>query len=300
MRCDGAARQGLQRSVGVDNLHAMEDLRSKLSSRYGRPSCSGLSKARAERGRKIFDRTCALCHETTASRGRSTNTSCSPRHRRNRSEHGDQLRAHGMTAEGPKPFGLAAFEIVKKVKAAYYAEHNIPPDVQARWESRATRGEAEFRAPLLSTEITDTRQRGVYRAKTLKGPRRLRVFSTTARPRACSIYPAANERPTTFKLGTKEYDPVKLGYVVDGPRFLTPPRIQPFTGHTADRELEHGPRMVVLPGSRGRGALRHHRVPEDVRRPDLPGAVASSGRPTRRRPCRWTRACRRRARIASV
>ena len=31
-----------------------------------------------------------------------------------------------MTAEGPKPFGIAAFEIVKKVKAAYYAEHNIP------------------------------------------------------------------------------------------------------------------------------------------------------------------------------
>ena len=42
----------------------------------------------------------------------------------------------------------------------------------------------------------------------------------------------ANERPTTFKLGTKEYDPVKLGYVVDGPRFLTPPRMQPFTYDT--------------------------------------------------------------------
>ena len=42
----------------------------------------------------------------------------------------------------------------------------------------------------------------------------------------------AEQRPTTFKLGTKEYDPVKLGYVIDGPRFLTPPRMQPFTYDT--------------------------------------------------------------------
>ena len=139
-----------------------------------------------------------------------------------------------MTAEGPKPFGIAAFEIVKKVKAAYYAEHNIPADVQAQWELLETRGSAISRAPLLEYQrFPDTRDRGVYRAKTLKGIWATAPFLHNGSvPTVFDLLHLAPQRPTTFKLGTKEYDPVKLGYVTDGPRFLTPPRMQPFTYDT--------------------------------------------------------------------
>ena len=227
---------GFRSTVRVDNLHGMEKLQYKLSSPVWPAELFGtIDRARAERGKKVFDRTCALCHETYEKSGSlneyqlfaldvvGTDPSAAINFERT-----------VMTAEGPKPFGLAAFEIVKKVKAAYYAEHNIPPDVQAQWESRATRGEAEFRAPLLEYEkFPDTRHRGVYRAKTLKGIWATAPFLHNGSvPSVFDLLHTAEQRPTTFKVGTKEYDPVKLGYVVDGPRFLTPPRMQPFTYDT--------------------------------------------------------------------
>ena len=228
--------RGFLSTVRIDNLHAMEKLQYKLSSPVWPAELFGpIDSASAERGKKIFDRTCALCHETYGKSGTLNEYQLFP------------LDIVGtdpstainferlvMTAEGPKPFGLAAFEIVKKVKAAYYAEHRIPPDVQARWESKATRGEAEFRAPLLEYQrFPDTRHRGIYRAKTLKGIWATAPFLHNGSvPTIFDLLHPAAQRPTTFKLGTKEYDPVKLGYVVDGPRFLTPPRMQPFTYDT--------------------------------------------------------------------
>jgi mono/diheme cytochrome c family protein len=228
--------KGFSSTVRIDNLHAMETLQYKLSSPVWPAELLGpIDRDRADRGKKVFDRTCALCHETYGKSGSLNEYQLFP------------LDVVGtdpstainfertvMTAEGPQPFGLAAFEIVKKVKAAYYAEHNIPLDVQAQWESRSTRGEAEFRAPLLEYQkFPDTRQRGIYRAKTLKGIWATAPFLHNGSvPTVFDLLRPANERPTTFKLGTKEYDPVKLGFVVDGPRFLTPPRMQPFTYDT--------------------------------------------------------------------
>ena len=228
--------KGFRSTVRVDNLHAMEKFQYKLSSPVWPAEVFGaIDRARADRGKKIFDRTCALCHETYGKSGSlneyqlfalevvGTDPSAAINFERT-----------VMTAEGPKPFGIAAFEIVKKVKAAYYAEHNIPADVQAQWESLETRGRAVSRAPLLEYQrFPDTRDRGVYRAKTLKGIWATAPFLHNGSvPTVFDLLHLAPQRPTTFKLGTKEYDPVKLGYVTDGARFLTPPRMQPFTYDT--------------------------------------------------------------------
>ena len=137
--------KGFRSTVRVDNLHAMEKFQYKLSSPVWPAELFGpIDRARAERGKKIFDRTCALCHETYGKSGSlneyqlfalevvGTDPSAAINFERT-----------VMTAEGPKPFGIAAFEIVKKVKAAYYAEHNIPADVQAQWESLETRGQRD-------------------------------------------------------------------------------------------------------------------------------------------------------------
>ena len=88
-----------------------------------------------------------------------------------------------------------------------------------------------FRAPLLEyQEFADTRQRGVYRAKTLKGIWATAPFLHNGSvPTLYDLLHPAEQRPTTFKLGTREYDPVKLGYAADGP---IPPRMQPFTFDT--------------------------------------------------------------------
>jgi hypothetical protein len=228
--------KGYSSTVRVDNLHAMEGLQYKLTSPVWPAELFGpIDRGRAERGKKMFDRTCALCHETYGKTGVlneyqlfaldvvGTDPSAAINFERT-----------VMTAEGPKPFGTAAFEIVKRVKEAYYAEHKIPADVQAEWESRATRPKAEYRTPLLDyAKFYDTRNHGIYRAKTLKG-----IWATApylhngSVPSIFDLLHPADRRPTSFKLGTREFDPVKLGYVVDGPRFLTPPGMQPFTYDT--------------------------------------------------------------------
>ena len=225
--------EGFRSTVRLENLHALEKLQYKLTSPVWPAELFGaIDRARAERGKKVFDRTCALCHETYGKTGTLNEYQLFP------------LEVVGtdpstainferlvMTAEGPKPFGIAAFEIVKKVKEAYYQEHNTTPEVQAVWESRATRPTADFRAPLSQYQkFPDTRQRGIYRSKTLKGIWATAPFLHNGSvPSLYDLLLPAEQRPTTFRLGTKEYDPVKLGYVVDGPRFLTPPGMQPFT-----------------------------------------------------------------------
>jgi len=228
--------KGYTSTVRVDNLHAMEELQYKLTSPVWPADLLGpIDRARAERGKKMFDRTCALCHETYGKTGVLNEyqlfaldvVGTDPGAAIN-------FERTVMTAEGPKPFGTAAFEIVKKVKAAYYTEHNIPPDVQAIWESRATRPTAEYRTPLLDyAKFYDTRNHGIYRAKTLKGIWATAPFLHNGSvPSVYDLLHPADQRPRTFKLGTKEYDPAKLGYVVDGPRFLTPPGMKPFAYDT--------------------------------------------------------------------
>ena len=228
--------KGYRSTVRLDNLHAMEALQYKLTAPIWPAELFGLiDRVKAERGRKIFDRTCALCHETYGKTGDlneyqlfaldvvGTDPSTAINFERT-----------VMTAEGPKPFGTAAFEIVTRVKEAYYKEHNTPPDVQASWESRGTRPKPEYRTPLLQYEqYPDTRHHGIYRAKTLKGIWATAPFLHNGSvPTLYDLLRPADERPATFKLGTKEYDPVKLGYIADGPRFLTAPGMTPFVYDT--------------------------------------------------------------------
>jgi hypothetical protein len=225
--------QGFRSTVRLNNLYAMEQLQYKLTSPvWPEPMLGAIDRARAERGKKIFDRTCALCHETYSKTGKLNEYQIFPLEVVGTDPStAINFERRVMTAEGPKPFGLAAFEIVQKVKAAYYAANNIPKDVQEKWESTATRGEPLFRAPLLQyQQFPDTRNRGVYRAKTLKG-----IWATApylhngSVPTLFDLLHPADKRPVTFELGTKEYDPIKLGFAANGAK---PPRMQPFTYDT--------------------------------------------------------------------
>ena len=223
-------------TVRVNNLHAMERLQYKLKSPQWPEELFGtIDRARVERGRARFDRTCALCHETYGKTGTLNEyqlfsldiVGTDPGAAIN-------FERTVMTAEGPKPFGIAAFEVVQKVKAAYYRDNGIPADVQAKWESRNTRPTQQFRTPLLDYDkFPDTRNRGIYRAKTLKG-----IWATApylhngSVPTLYDLLMTADQRPKTFPMGTKEFDPMKLGLVVAGPRLVTPAGVVPFTYDT--------------------------------------------------------------------
>jgi hypothetical protein len=216
----------------LDHLYAMETLAYKLTPpKWPEDILGPVDRAKAARGQALFNRTCALCHETYAKIGSlneyqlfaldvvGTDPSTAVNFER-----------MVMTAEGPRPFGLAAFEVVTKVMNAYFAEHHISEAQQRKWQQIDERGKPDFRVPLRDYEkFPDTKNRGVYRAKTLKG-----IWATApylhngSVPTIYDLLLPVEQRPKTFKLGTREYDTRKLGYVGDGPRFVTPPNMQPF------------------------------------------------------------------------
>jgi hypothetical protein len=217
--------KGFSSTVRLDNLHAMEGLQYKLSApQWPEELFGAIDRDKAARGKAIFDRTCANCHETYRKTGTvneyqlfaldvvGTDPSTAINFER-----------MVMTPDGAKAFGTAAFEIAKKVKAAYYRENGIPPAVQAQWEAQGVRPDSEYRTPLRDYQkFYDTRHRGVYRAKTLKGIWATGPFLHNGSvPTLYDLLLTAEKRPTKFKMGTKEFDPVKLGFVMDGPRFLT-------------------------------------------------------------------------------
>ncbi len=209
--------KGFSSTVRLDNLHAMEELQYKLTAPQWPAELFGaIDRDKAARGKAIFDRTCANCHETYTKRGTvneyqlfaldvvGTDPSAAINFER-----------MVMTDEGPKPFGAAAFDIVKKVKAAYYRENGTPPDVQAAWEAQGVRPPAEYRTPLRDYQkFYDTRHRGIYRAKTLKGIWATAPFLHNGSvPSLYDLLLPAEKRTRKFKMGTKEFDPVKLGFV---------------------------------------------------------------------------------------
>jgi hypothetical protein len=223
---------GYRSTVRLDNLHAMEELQYKLRSPEWPVELFGpIDTARAARGKQLFDRTCALCHETYTKNGKLNEYQLFPLDVVGTDPSAAlNFERTVMTSEGPKPFGRAAFETVGRVKAAYYAEHNVPLSVQAVWEDRSERPDPEYRTPILDYEkYPDTRQRGIYRAKTLKG-----IWATApylhngSVPTIYDLLLPAGQRPRTFQLGTREYDPIKLGYVTAGARFVLPPGMIPF------------------------------------------------------------------------
>jgi len=203
----------------LDDLNKLEHLAYKLTPPAWPAAILGpIDEAKATRGRDIYDRTCANCHEKpfeVASNGMVTyqlfklsEVGTSPLAAQNFDEKvivdGKELR-----------FADAAFTILEGLKRQYYVKNAISAQTQAEWEGRARRPAPRMRSTLADADkYPDSRGGRVYPAKPLAG-----IWATAPYLNNGSVanmwdlLTAPEARPTTFYLGSREYDTVKLGYV---------------------------------------------------------------------------------------
>jgi hypothetical protein len=203
----------------LDDLNKLEHLAYKLTPPAWPAAILGpIDEAKATRGRDIYDRTCANCHEKpfeVASNGMVTyqlfklsEVGTSPLAAQNFDEKvivgGKELR-----------FADAAFSILEGLKRQYYVKNAISAQTQAEWEGRARRPAPRMRSTLADADkYPDSRGGRVYPAKPLAG-----IWATAPYLNNGSVanmwdlLTAPEARPTTFYLGSREYDTVKLGYV---------------------------------------------------------------------------------------
>jgi cytochrome c peroxidase len=216
-------------TVKLDRLHTVEALAYKLkAAKWPEHVLGAIDQPRAEEGRKLYDAKCGTCHETplaVTSTGLRIDRLFSleeigtdPNAARN-FERTIRLAA----GKPPVPIAGAITTVLVGFKERYYESNKISPETQALWENRALRPPTpvppRFRGPLSESEsFEDTKGGKVYPARSLAGiwatPPYLHNGSV---PTLDHLLRPAAARPKTFPVGQLEYDPIRMGYQIDGP-----------------------------------------------------------------------------------
>jgi hypothetical protein len=206
----------------LDNLNTLEHLVYKLTPPVWPADVFGaIDETKAAKGRDIYDRVCANCHEKPFAVTPSglvvyqlftlEETGVSPLVARNFDEpvivDGKEVR-----------FAAAAFTVLENLKKRYYSANQIPEQTQAEWEGRARRPPPEWKPAMRSTltdaeEYPDSRGGRVSPAKPLAG-----IWATAPYLNNGSVanmwdlLTPPDARPKRFTLGSREYDVQRLGY----------------------------------------------------------------------------------------
>jgi hypothetical protein len=203
----------------LDNLNKLEHLAYKINPPAWPASVFGaVDDAKAARGRGVYDRTCANCHEKpfeVDANGlisyqlfKLSEMGTSPLAAQNF----DQT----VIVDGKEVrFAEAAFSILESLKRQYYVANNISAQTQADWEGRARRPAPRMRSTLADAEkYPDSKGGRVYPAKPLAG-----IWATAPYLNNGSVanmwdlLTVPEARPAKFSLGSREYDTEKLGYI---------------------------------------------------------------------------------------
>ncbi len=207
----------------LDNLNRLEHTVYRLTPPTWPADVFGaIDQTKAARGRELYDRQCANCHEKPFAVTPSglvvyqlftlKELGVSPLVATN---FDDTVVVNGKTVR----FAAAAFAALEGLKQQYYKANNVPEETQAEWEGRTRRPPPQWKPSMRSTlaeadKFPDTKGGRVYPAKPLAG-----VWATAPylnNGSVASIWdlltPPAN-RPRQFMLGSREYDVQKLGYV---------------------------------------------------------------------------------------
>src|SRR5499427_1689977 len=206
----------------LDNLNRLEHTVYKLTPPTWPTDVFGaIDQAKAGRGREIYDRQCANCHETPFAITPSglvvyqlftlKETGVSPLVAQNFDE---PVIVDGKSVR----FAAAAFTVLESLKQRYYTANQISEQTQAEWEGRTRRPPPQWKPAMRSTladadKFPDTRGGRVSPAKPLAG-----IWATAPYLNNGSVanmwdlLTPPNARPKMFTLGSREYDVQKLGY----------------------------------------------------------------------------------------
>ncbi len=203
----------------LDNLNTLEHLAYKLDPPVWPVAVFGaIDQDKASRGRGIYDRMCANCHEkpfevdanglVSYQLFKLSESGTSPLAAQNFDQ---TVIVDGKDVR----FAAAAFDILERLKRQYYAANNVSAATQAEWENRARRPAPRMRSTLADADqYPDSKGGRVYPAKPLAG-----IWATAPYLNNGSVanmwdlLTAPEKRPATFPLGSREHDTAKLGYV---------------------------------------------------------------------------------------
>jgi hypothetical protein len=206
----------------LDHLNTLEHLVYKLTPPAWPADIFGaIDETRAARGREVYERQCANCHDKPFAVTPSglvvyqlftlKEIGVSPLVAQNFDE---PVIVDGKSVR----FAAAAFSVLENLKKRYYTANQISEQTQAEWEGRTRRPPPEWKPAMRSTladagKYPDTRGGRVSPAKPLAG-----IWATAPylnNGSVASIWDLLtppNARPKTFTLGSREYDVKALGY----------------------------------------------------------------------------------------
>jgi len=233
-------RQTYQSTARIGNLHRMEQFAYKLTPPDWPASFPPVDLDKAARGKALFVADCAECHEQYDTDGQLRVYKLFPF-----SVTGtDPLTAINFEmpvklADGTvKPFPYAALDLITRIKLKAYQDGGFTPaqidELEERQIRKGPRWDPTFRAPMLdSARYPDTKNRAVYRAKSLVGIWATGPFLHNGSvPTIWDLLHKAADRPLTFQTGTREYDTVKLGIETSPSKAALAPGQAPFTFDT--------------------------------------------------------------------
>jgi hypothetical protein len=124
----------------------------------------------------------------------------------------DPMQARNFNREvNGKSFAQSVFETAEKIEKRYYDANRISEEQQRKWQG-AGRGDRQWRSPLSDTNTKPPTQ-PAYPARGLAGTWATAPYLHNGSvPNMFSLLSNANERPTVFTVGLREYDPVKMGF----------------------------------------------------------------------------------------
>lgn len=219
-------------TVKLRNLLRLEEIAAKLPvPRWPEELLGKLDAARVAKGKPIYEKECASCHEPAAD-------GTFPDRTVDLATIGtDPNRAKSFAANmGDRPFVDALAGALDLVQKAAMKSENVTPEEVAKLE----RGPVKWRAP------------NAYASRPIAG-----VWATApylhngSVPTLHDLLLPPDKRPKTFQTGSREYDPKKVGYVYDGSHggefhFDTEKNGNHNTGHTYGTALSEEDRLDLL------------------------------------------------------
>lgn len=239
--------KSFETTVGIENTRDLEWMAYNITAPAWPEDLFGkINAERASRGKELYEQNCARCHDVyeTAKDGLHEYqlfTLDEIGTDRNQAENFHYpLTLNGKQANFAEETG----KVLDRIKSAYYKSNNILPDEQKRWEGNRT--------PIIWRDaLAKDQNQKAYAARPLAG-----IWATApylhngSVPTLFALLQPADQRPSEFYVGNREYDPKNMGYLTTpGPgsfKFETGRDGNSNRGHEYGKELNDDQRYALI------------------------------------------------------